>query len=325
MPKKLKDQQNMSTEFINDVNKSLDSGELVLESAASDQNNQLANSFIQESAAKQERIDKVDSLLNGLQENKVEKEIPPICPLKRNKCGLLEGIEYKYREDGFIDWRSMIKPEYLFLNSSNKDKIEKKYGKKFYEIDISEDKVQDVDLLIGLAGLKELLRLRGYKSVTFKNDYISYDMVSKTCTIKYIGNYETGGEFNSQTFESCADATTQNVFSWYSKYLTTAAENRALARNIRNFLNIHICSKEEIGADTKEEDHTDSQNLSPVGPHAILAKKLEEKNTSFEKVKEGCIKRKFEGAEKWNSILDIPKSDVLKILDGIKLKEVVNH
>jgi hypothetical protein len=265
-----------------------------------------------------------DDIVNKISEDyKAVEEVHPVCPLKRNNCGLIEGIEYKYREDGFIDWRAMIKPEYLFLNGQDqktKDKMEKKYGKKFYEINIIEDKVQDVDLLIGLAGLKELLRLRGYKSVTFKNDYISYDLVSKTCSITYIGNYESGGRHNDQVFESCADATRENVFSWYSKYLTTAAENRALARNIRNFLNIHICSKEETGADMKDEE-TQDPKMSAAGPHASLQKKMDEKNISFEKLKETSIKKQYENAENWNSIMDIKPAQIVQILDQIKEKE----
>ncbi len=35
---------------------------------------------------------------------------------KRNEFGLLEGVEYKFNEDGSVNWRAMIKPEHLYPN-----------------------------------------------------------------------------------------------------------------------------------------------------------------------------------------------------------------
>ena len=35
---------------------------------------------------------------------------------KRNQHGLLENSSYVFNEDGSVDWRSMIKDEYLYPN-----------------------------------------------------------------------------------------------------------------------------------------------------------------------------------------------------------------
>ena len=35
---------------------------------------------------------------------------------KRNEHGLLENIDYTFNEDGSVDWRSMVKDEFLYPN-----------------------------------------------------------------------------------------------------------------------------------------------------------------------------------------------------------------
>ena len=35
---------------------------------------------------------------------------------KRNEHGLLENVEYEFSEDGSVDWRAMIKSEFLYPN-----------------------------------------------------------------------------------------------------------------------------------------------------------------------------------------------------------------
>ena len=82
---------------------------------------------------------------------------------ERNEYGLLEGMEYKFKEDGSVDWKGMVDPKFLYLNpdTRRRSKLETKYNKKFEEIKPIEDKVDDIDLVISLGGLKALLRLRG--------------------------------------------------------------------------------------------------------------------------------------------------------------------
>ena len=81
---------------------------------------------------------------------------PPVV-FKRNQYGLLEdkNINYEFNEDGTVDWRGMVKSEFLVANRDRTD-----------ETDIS--KLEDTDLIILLGGLKDLANVRGYKSVTYK-------------------------------------------------------------------------------------------------------------------------------------------------------------
>ena len=35
---------------------------------------------------------------------------------KRNEEGLLTGVDYKFNDDGSVDWRAMIDPKHLYPN-----------------------------------------------------------------------------------------------------------------------------------------------------------------------------------------------------------------
>jgi len=73
---------------------------------------------------------------------------PPTI-VKRNEYGLLEdkNINYIFNEDGSVNWRKMIKPEFLVANRDRTD-----------ETDIS--KLEDNELIILLGGLKDLANIR---------------------------------------------------------------------------------------------------------------------------------------------------------------------
>ena len=84
----------------------------------------------------------------------------------------------KFNEDGTVDWRKMIKPEFLVANRDRTD-----------ETDIS--KLEDNELIILLGGLKDLASVRGFNSVTYKVHEASPEYVCASCSIEWIGNYET--------------------------------------------------------------------------------------------------------------------------------------
>ena len=67
----------------------------------------------------------------------------------RGKDGLLKSVEYEYNEDGSINWRAMVDPKYLFPNKSWFEARNK-------AVPTSIDRLQDYQLLIKLAGIKEL-------------------------------------------------------------------------------------------------------------------------------------------------------------------------
>ena len=79
---------------------------------------------------------------------------------KRNEDGLLENAEYEFNEDGSVNWKAMIKPEFLYPNRGWFDARNKPIPNSIEGLD-------DKQLLIMLGGIKELAKLRGYCGVDF--------------------------------------------------------------------------------------------------------------------------------------------------------------
>jgi hypothetical protein len=234
------------------------------------------------------------------------KEISQIPPsiITRNKYGLLENnnIKYIYNEDGTINWRKMVKTEYLVPNRQ-----------KTQETDVS--KLEDKDLLILLGGIKELAQIRGYTTVEYKVVAASENYFSTSCRITWIPNYETDGR--EIVFEALADATCNNTKSFARFFLAAIAENRAFVRCVRNFLKINIVSQEELG-DAKLLDDSSSVIENPTSPQTLLEKTMKDKAISFDTLKKKLIKEKFDGAENFNVITDIPKVKIFELIDRIK-------
>lgn len=224
--------------------------------------------------------------------------------ITRNKYGLLENanINYVYNDDGTINWRKMVKPEYLVPNRQ-----------KTQETDVS--KLEDKDLLILLGGIKELAQIRGYTTVEYKVVAASENYFATSCRITWIPNYETSNR--EIVFEALADATCNNTKSFARFFLAAIAENRAFVRCVRNFLKINIVSQEELG-DAKLLDEGISGQENPTSPHALLEKVMKDKNITFDQLKKKLIKEKFENAENINLLTDISKSKIFELIERIK-------
>jgi hypothetical protein len=237
-------------------------------------------------------------------ENKTSNlQVPPNI-ITRNKYGLLENanINYVYNEDGTINWRKMVKTEYLVPNRQ-----------KTQETDVS--KLEDKDLLILLGGIKELAQIRGYTSVEYKVVSATETYFATSCRITWIPNYETDGR--EVVFESLADATCNNTKSFARFFLAAIAENRAFVRSVRNFLKINIVSQEELG-DAKLIEENSSIQENPTSPHILLEKVMKEKGVNFEQLKNRLIKEKVDNAENLTSINDISKVKIFELIDRIK-------
>ena len=113
---------------------------------------------------------------------------------ERDEKGLLKSVEYKYKEDGSINWRAMLKPEHLVVQKDKKDKVEQVYGKKISELVITT--IDDKYLLILLSGIKHLAALRQYKYVDQTVNYVSDQKAVVTCSIQFVGNFETNNQDN---------------------------------------------------------------------------------------------------------------------------------
>jgi len=196
----------------------------------------------------------------------------------------------------------MVRPEFLV---SNRDRTS--------ETDIS--KLEDKDLLILLAGIKNVAQLRGFTSVTYDVVSPSSDYVVATCKINWIPNYETEG--NAVTFSSIGDASPGNTKDFARHFLGPIAENRAFIRCVRNFLKINIVGQDEIGKSKNNPDEL-NETVNIFEPSAILEKVMKEKNLSFSKVKEKLIKENYTGAENFTSVLDIPKIKIFELIERIQ-------
>lgn len=229
----------------------------------------------------------------------------PLKLIKRNSYGLIESnnINYIYNEDGTINWRGMVKPQYLVPNRQ-----------KTQETDVS--KLEDKDLLILLGGIKELAQIRGYTDVEYKVVAASDSYFSTACKITWIPNYETEGR--RITFEALADASVHNTKNFARFFLAAIAENRAFVRCVRNFLKINIVSQEELGDAKLLDDSSDIQQENPTSPYALLDKVMKDKSLNFDQLKTKLVKEKFENVEKINNIQDIPKVKVFELIERIK-------
>lgn len=236
-----------------------------------------------------------------------EKDIisKPFKLIKRNKYGLIESdsINYIYNDDGTINWRGMVKQQYLVPNRQ-----------KTQETDVT--KLDDKDLLILLGGIKELAQIRGYTDVKYNVVAATDSYFATSCKITWIPNYETEGR--CITFEALADASINNTKSFAKFFLAAIAENRAFVRCVRNFLKINIVSQEELGDAKLLYDTSDSQQDNPTSPYILLDKFMKEKSLSFDQLKNKLIKEKFENIEKINNIQDIPKVKVFELIERIK-------
>jgi hypothetical protein len=246
----------------------------------------------------------------------------PPADIVRNDHGLLQNLHYVFDKLGFVDWRRLIPVEYLVLNSDQKDRIEKKYGKKMEEIDIEKDKIEDSDLIILLGGIKYLARIRGIEAVTFEICESTPEFASVRCEVAFIPNYETKlGQ--PKEFQDNASASQSNTKNFAKLYPLEIATNRAFSRAIRNGLGINIVSKEELGAGFVVEDKSDS--LPPTHLAVVLDNFLKEKSVTFTVLQEKLIAkvnaegaRVYPEAEKWEKSADIPQNQIFAILSQLK-------
>lgn len=195
--------------------------------------------------------------------------------ITRGPDGLIEGKEYKFTQDGFVDWRAMIDPQFLY---PNKDYFEIRKQ----PVPTSIEGLDDKQLLIMLGGIKELARLRGFKSVRYNIKHEAPNYVTAMCCIEWMGNYETSGE--TVTFEDVANATEANTDNFCLKFLETIACNRAFVRCVRNFLNIHIVGADEIDkSKNKVVDISDlvQSSVIPITPQGALEKNVNDKLKIF--------------------------------------------
>ena len=242
----------------------------------------------------------------------------------RDSNGLLIKKEYKFTEEGFVDWRAMIPEKYIVLNEETcaAAGIDVSAMTDEEQVEFAREQAKDDQLLVLLAGYKELAKIRGYISIEPKVD--SYeDKAVAHCEIQWTPNFENPGFANSVT--SVATATPENTHGIFSNFLESIAENRAFSRAVRTSLGIHILSEAEVtkggdsvdGASSKDTEPTESPDASVRG---ALKSYLKKDKISFATLKSAMVKKNaFNGQEReWDDVDDMPAPCVLEVLDKLK-------
>jgi hypothetical protein len=230
--------------------------------------------------------------------------IPPKI-FKRNEHGLLcsDSIKYVYNEDGTIDWRKMVKPEFLVPHKQ----VFERTGKP---VPTEIEGLSDKELLILLGGIKELASTRGFSRISYRVTSPTPDYVVAVCEIDWIPNYETEGR--AVTSSGIGDASPVNTTGFGRHYLGPFAENRAFVRAVRQFLRINIVSQEEISEMAAEA----AEDVATT----LLKETMGKFNITFEGMKAKLIAEKKEGAETWNNLDDIPRAERFALIERIKDK-----
>lgn len=202
-----------------------------------------------------------------------------VTSVRDGETNLLPSVKYIYDKYGFIDYKSLISPEYFVLNRWN-------YAKRGIDIDtLSEEqraeelsKAKEEDLLILLRGFKDIARVRGYTSM--KSDLLHYSAFGAVVkvTIDWLPNIETGFEKFSVSCVKSAEANEPSIGQDFVHHLTAIAENRAFVTVVRNSLNIPIIGRDEV-VDKKVE----VKETSPK-PNKFLEEFCQKKGISFKTV-----------------------------------------
>jgi len=235
--------------------------------------------------------------------------------LQRDEFGLLKNVDYKFTADGWVDWKAMINPKFLYPNKSW-------FERNNQPVPDSIKGLEDHQLLCKLGGYKELARLRGYSNVEYKLQYLE-NGVSAICSINWLPNYETLMQRNLSfvngyaNFSSIANSTSDNCGDFMAAFKETQAENRAFVRCVRNFLNVNIVGDDEISkGKTAEQEVVAPSAMNPQKNLEKLA--LSKGFNSCESLKKDLLlPNKFSPKEKpktnWAGYADIPANECWRI------------
>lgn len=225
--------------------------------------------------------------------------------------GLLKGLDYKFTPLGFVDWRAMVNPEFVVLN--------RQYAaRKGIDLKIAteDEKTKylaewpDEGKLILLAGLRDVLRLRGFMSINYSISETPRGSSVAICTIELKPNFETG--FAPVKCSGVASAAPETVDSAYKGAIEAIASNRALCRAIREGLNIYTVSEEELNP---AEEIKIANN--PINSYVALKDKCDKKGITFDTVKVYLAGRGLSDPS-WVSFSDLPPTVVYDVLSFIQ-------
>ncbi len=218
---------------------------------------------------------------------------------QRAEDGLIKGLTYRYTPDGRVDYLAMLPRRYLFVIDTKRDTVVKAQGKPIDECDLM--LVNPKWLRVRKAGWRQLLNLRGYRSITYHSVQTSDTKATVACEIELIGNYETQGL--PVVASGLASACTRSMDAQFMPYLETFAENRARARAVQEALNIEVMSEDEIDAEAVRGVKAESENATDISARPASAEPYETLKTlctnrktpiSFESLRARAVKHNTE-------------------------------
>jgi hypothetical protein len=241
----------------------------------------------------------------------VQSEDGVFKPL-RNEAGLLNNINYPLKSNGLIDWRKLIPREHIVLNKYNfaaraisLDDLSQE------DLDRLIDESPEEDLVIKLAGFRELASIRGYSLIDPIPVSSSGDSVTMKVVIKWIPNIENPLEM---TVGATANASTSNTDEKFSKFLETIAENRAFIRAVRHSLGIISLGQDEM----KQEDvRAEAQT---VKIQSLLSQHLDKYSMDVDSLKELATVEGFEWNPKWTTVDRVDPAAAMSFIAILKSK-----
>ncbi len=202
---------------------------------------------------------------------------------RRDEYGFLP-IEYKFKENGRVDWAAMIPKEFFV---PNKEKFPE--GTDLASLEV--EKLRDDQLLLLLAGVRYIGLIRGIKSIKKVFSASNQQFSSCVCTVEFIPNFETNGQVF--TYDGEGDAHFENTSSFAQRFLTTISGNRAEARAIKLGLDISFLTQEEMGPTKKEIEQQKAKSAGAHNPINTLQKVIKQANFSFGSVKKAFVKNGY--------------------------------
>lgn len=173
-----------------------------------------------------------------------------------------------------VDWQKLLaenEEEYVVLNQDTAYRYKKIPNKNLTRAQEKEFLAKNNDdkfKLILLQFFKDLLHEEGFQSVEYSpigNGTPEYAGLS--CKITWENGKVTSG---------IGDAHYNNATSFTKYYCGPIAENRSFVRAIKNYFNISLLGKDEVGEIPEEDNKSSSSNEAPTGPQVTLKKRAKE-------------------------------------------------
>lgn len=227
---------------------------------------------------------------------------------KCSKEGLMEGLDYKLKDNGLIDWRGMIPAQYFVPHTQW-------FQSRNLTVPKSTDGLTDKQLLILLDGIKYVANLRGYHSVEYPKIVSTREHCTAVCRIQWKPNCD---DPDGKVFSSIGDATPDNTMSFAKFYLGAIAENRAFVRCVRNSLGIEVTGADEIGRAPEEDKEESTANKQVQRVYDKIVSLMDIYDYDFEDIRGKLESQGVKGADKFKKIEDVPKNVIDKVLKILK-------